>query len=140
VIGRDDLLDDLRFCDHSSRAVHIDAVYEFVAEVMATRSTAEWTTLLQQADIPNMPMHSIDSLIEDPHLHAIGYFPEYEHPSEGTIRMTAPVGEWSKSPPSIRTMAARLGEHSREILAGLGYDEAAIDALIAQGVTAVAAG
>ena len=135
VIERDDLLDDHRFCDHSSRATHIREVYEFVAEVMATRSTAEWAALLQKADIPTMPMHSIDSLIDDPHLNAIGFFPEYEHPSEGTIRTTAPLGEWSKTPPSIRSMAARLGEHSRDILRELGYGDAAINTMLAQGVT-----
>ena len=136
LIAREDLLNDPRFCDHSSRATHIREVYEFVAGVMATRSTADWSAALQQADIPTMPMHSIDSLINDPHLNAIGYFPEYAHPSEGTIRTTAPVGEWSKTPPSIRAMAARLGEHSREILCETGYDEASIDAMLAQGVTA----
>ncbi len=139
AIGRDDLLEDARFCDHSSRATHIREVYAFVADVMATRSTADWTALLQRADIPNMPMHSIDSLLEDVHLNAIGFFPEFEHLSEGTVRTTAPVGEWSRTPPSIRTLAARLGEHSREVLRELGYADAVIDAMAAQGVTFVPA-
>jgi crotonobetainyl-CoA:carnitine CoA-transferase CaiB-like acyl-CoA transferase len=139
MIDREDLLDDPRFCDHSSRATHIHDVYAFVAEVMATRSSAEWTELMKAADIPNMPMHSIDSLIDDPHLAAIGYFPEYEHASEGRLRTTAPVGEWSRTPPSIRSLAARLGEHSREILREAGYDDGAIDAMVGQGVTLEAA-
>ncbi len=136
LIGRDDLCTDPRFCDHSSRAANIDAVYEFVAEVMQTISTATWIDLLTEGDIPFAPMHTVDSLIEDEHLNAIGFFPQYEHPSEGKLRTTAPVGKWSKTPLSIRSHAARLGEHSREVLHEAGYSVAEIDAMIARGVTA----
>jgi crotonobetainyl-CoA:carnitine CoA-transferase CaiB-like acyl-CoA transferase len=140
IIGRDDLSQDKRFCDHSSRAANIREVYEFVAEVMKTKPTETWMRLLNEGDIPATPMHTIDSLIEDTHLNAIGFFPEYEHPTEGTIRTTAPVGKWSKTPPSIRALPARLGEHSREVLGELGYGDAEIDAMIVQHVTAVASG
>jgi crotonobetainyl-CoA:carnitine CoA-transferase CaiB-like acyl-CoA transferase len=137
IIGRDDLLNDKRFCDHSSRAANIREVYEFVAEVMKTKSTATWMQLLDEGDIPATAMHTIDSLIEDEHLNVIGFFPEYDHPSEGAIRTTAPVGTWSKTPPSIRILPARLGEHSREVLDELGYSAAEIEAMIAKKVTAV---
>ena len=137
MIGRTDLLADARFCDHSSRATNIKAVYEFVAEIMKTRTTAAWMQALDEGDIPATPMHTLDSLIDDPHLNAIGFFPEYDHPTEGRIRMTAPVGKWSETPPSIRAMAGRLGEHSREVLGELGYSAAEIDAMLAKKVTLV---
>jgi crotonobetainyl-CoA:carnitine CoA-transferase CaiB-like acyl-CoA transferase len=139
IIDRPDLLTDKRFCDHSSRAANIGEVYEFVADIMKTKSTAMWMQLLNAGDIPATPMHSIDSLIEDEHLNAIGYFPKFEHPTEGRIRATAPVGTWSASPPSIRALPARLGEHSREVLREAGYTDAAIDQLIAKRVTLVPA-
>jgi crotonobetainyl-CoA:carnitine CoA-transferase CaiB-like acyl-CoA transferase len=82
-------------------------------------------------------MHTLDSLIDDPHLNAIGFFPEYDHATEGRIRTTAPVGKWSETPPSIRSMAARLGEHSREVLSELGYSVAEIDEMIVKKVTLV---
>ena len=139
MIDRKDLLADARFCDHSSRATNIKAVYEFVADVMKTRTTAAWIEALDEGDIPATPMHTLDSLIDDPHLNAIGFFPEYDHATEGRIRTTAPVGKWSETPPSIRSMAARLGEHSREVLSELGYGPAEIDAMIAKKVTVVPA-
>ena len=135
AIGRNDLKNDPRFCDHTSRAANIREVYQLVAEIMQTRTTAEWQTLLEKADIPNMPMHTMDSLIDDPHLNAAGFFPIYEHPTEGKVRTTAPVGEWSETPLSIRRLAPRLGEHSREVLRELGYDEMTIDAMVASGAT-----
>ncbi len=139
MIDRRDLLTDVRFCDHSSRAANITAVYEFVAEMMKTRTTSDWMRALDEGDIPATPMHTLDSLIEDPHLDAIGFFPEYDHPTEGRIRMTAPVGKWSETPPSIRRLAGRLGEHSREVLGELGYSVTEIDALLAKKITAIPA-
>lgn len=135
AIGRPDLKADVRFKDHSARAAHIDEVYEFVATTIQAKSTAYWRALLEKADIPVATMHSIDSLLEDEHLQATGFLPEFDHPTEGRIRATAPVGEWSETPPSIRSLPAHLGEHSREILGELGYAKAEIDAMILQKVT-----
>ena len=135
AIDRNDLKDDPRFCDHTSRAANIRDVYQFVADIMLTRTTAEWQTLLEKADIPNTPMHTMDSLIDDPHLNSSGFFPMYEHPSEGTVRTTAPVGEWSETPLSIRRLAPQLGEHSREVLREAGLAEVEIDAMMASGAT-----
>ena len=135
AIGRKDLKTDPRFCDHTSRAANIRDVYQFVADIMLTRTTAEWQALLEKADIPNTPMHTMDSLIDDPHLNSSGFFPMYEHPSEGTVRTTAPVGEWSETPLSIRRLAPQLGQHSREVLLEAGLSDVAIDAMVASGVT-----
>ncbi|MEQ1518177.1 MAG: CoA transferase [Usitatibacteraceae bacterium] len=137
AIGRNDLKTDPRFCDHTSRAADIRAVYEFVADIMETRITSEWQALLDQADIPNTPMHTIDSLIDDPHMKASGFFPLYEHPTEGTVRTTAPVGDWSETPLSIRRLAPRLGEHSREVLREAGLPDVEIDSMLASGATRV---
>jgi crotonobetainyl-CoA:carnitine CoA-transferase CaiB-like acyl-CoA transferase len=51
------------------------------------------------------------------------------------VRTTAPVGEWSETPLSIRRLAPRLGEHSREVLREAGLNDADIDAMIASGAT-----
>jgi len=136
AIERPDLLQHPHFCTHSARAEHINEVYTFVAEIMKRRSTQDWKKLLHAADIPNTPMHSMDSLIDDPHLNGIGFLPLMEHPSEGTIRTTAPVGEWSETPLSIRSLAPRLGEHSREVLRELGYADSDIDAFMAANISA----
>lgn len=135
AIGRVDLKSDERFKDHSARAAHIGEVYEFVATTLRANTTAYWRALLEKADIPVATMHSIDSLLEDEHLQATGFLPEFDHPTEGRIRATAPVGEWSETPPSIRTLAAHLGEHSREILEQLGYSTSAIEVMIQQKIT-----
>ena len=138
AIGRADLKSDPKFSKHSTRAANIAEVYEFVAQTLAAKSTAHWRALLENADIPCATMHSIDSLLEDEHMQATGFFPVFDHPTEGRIRATAPVGKWSATPPSIRTLPARLGEHSREILLEAGYTQEEIVTMAAAKVTHLA--
>ena len=135
AIGRPDLKNDAKYRDHSARAANIGEVYEFVAKTIESESTAYWRELLDKADIPFATMHTIDSLLEDEHMQAIGFFPEFDHPTEGRIRATAPVGEWSATPPSIRTLPARLGEHSREVLTEAGYSFEEIEEMLVGRVT-----
>ncbi len=135
VIGRPELKADAKYRDHSARAANIGEVYAFVAKTIEAQSTAYWRELLDKADIPFATMHTIDSLLEDEHMQAIGFFPEFDHPTEGRIRATAPVGEWSATPPSIRSLPARLGEHSREVLSEAGYSSEEIEEMLVGRVT-----
>ncbi|HMM77867.1 MAG TPA: CoA transferase [Gammaproteobacteria bacterium] len=136
MIGRkDDFARDPRLANFTTRTAHIAELYAMVAEILRTRTTAEWLGLFEQADIPAMPLNTLETLIEDPHLVATGYFRRAEHPSEGAYRQMIPPQGWSESPPSIRRHAPRLGEHSAEVLREAGYDDATIAALVASGAT-----
>ena len=104
---------------------------------MRTRTTAEWIAALESADIPVQRMNNLTDIVEDPHLAAIGYFKQVEHPSEGRIKSMAVPSEWSESKPEYRRHAPRLGEHTREVLREAGYDEAAITRLIESGAAGV---
>ncbi|CUJ51895.1 CaiB/BaiF CoA transferase family protein [Achromobacter aegrifaciens] len=135
LIGRPELSRDPRFSTHGARAVHIGEVYAFVADVIATRSSQDWLEGLARADIPASPLYSVDDLLQDEHLAATGLIRPMDHPSEGRIRTTAPLGRYENTPTSIRRPAPRLGQHSREVLAEAGYDPARIDAMTARGIT-----
>jgi crotonobetainyl-CoA:carnitine CoA-transferase CaiB-like acyl-CoA transferase len=106
-----------------------------VAGVIATRSSAQWLEALTSADIPAMPLNSLDDLLDDPHHAATGFFKVMEHPSEGSIREMDIPTTWSKSQPEIRMHAPRLGEHSAEVLREAGYSDNEIAALRAAGAT-----
>lgn len=135
VIGRPELSEAPMFCTHGARAAHITEVYAFVAEVMATRSTDDWLAALQAADIPVARLHTAESLVDDPHLRQVGFFPEFDHPTEGRIRTLAPVGRYSATPAAIRRHAPRAGEHSVEVLREVGYTETQIEGLLRKRVT-----
>ena len=97
--------------------------------------TAEWLTLLEQADIPCGPMHTPDDLFNDPHLQAVGMFPEIDHPTEGRIRHIKVPVQFSKTPGGLQRHAERLGGSSAEVLRELGYSQEQISALAQSGVT-----
>src|SRR5215472_11823446 len=131
--GRADLADDPRLKDHATRAQHYAPVYAMLADIIGTGPTAEWMRLLQAADIPCVPMNSLDSLIDDEHLNTAGFFVEMEHPSEGAIRLTGIPSRWSREQPRVTRPPPRIGEHSVEILREAGYAGEEIAALCAEG-------
>ena len=124
---------DPRLNGITSRTSHYDFVYGWFSDIMKTRSTAEWTKLFEAADIPHAPLHDLDSLIDDPHLAAVGLLQSVEHPTEGTLRVAGPAATWSKTPPSIRHHPPRLGEHGGEILREAGLSDDEIGRLVAEG-------
>ncbi|QCG93359.1 CoA transferase [Azospirillum sp. TSA2s] len=136
LIGREGELDrDPRFADIGSRTRHINELYGLVADAIATRSTADWLADLTKADIPVMPLHTPDSLIDDGHHAATGFLRTVEHPHEGTVRSIGVPTRWSGRRPEPVRQAPRLGEHSVELLREAGYDEERIADLLARGVT-----
>jgi crotonobetainyl-CoA:carnitine CoA-transferase CaiB-like acyl-CoA transferase len=131
---------DVRFSSQNERLKHIDEVYGYLAGVLATRTTAEWMAAFTKADIPAAMMHSLDDILGDEHLNAIGYFKTTHHPSEGSIRETAIPTEWSASQPVSTRHAPRLGEHTLEVLREAGIDQETMDALLKQRVIVAAKG
>ena len=130
LIGRPELMADPRFATASGRARSFDAANALVAGEMRKRSTAQWIEALEAADIPVQRMNSLDDVVEDPHLAAIGYFREIDHPTEGRIRSLAVPSEWSESAPQYRSHAPRFGEHTCEVLREAGLSGAEIERLL----------
>ncbi len=133
AVGKGHILrDDPRFADIGARTANIDSLYDMIGEEVKHRTTAEWLKLLQENDIPCMVPHTIETLMEDPHLHDRGFFVYQDHPSEGRIRTMREPSTWSETVPPSGRFAPRLGQHTREILAEAGYSPAEVDAMIAE--------
>ncbi|HVC12882.1 MAG TPA: CoA transferase [Burkholderiales bacterium] len=138
LIGRPEILAEARFATPEARSRNYDSAYALVAEELEKRTTAEWLAALEAADIPVQRMNSLADVVADPHLAAIGYFRDAEHPTEGRIRSMAVPSEWSESEPEYRRHAPRLGEHTRELLAQAGLTHEAIEAMLASGAARAA--
>jgi crotonobetainyl-CoA:carnitine CoA-transferase CaiB-like acyl-CoA transferase len=133
MVGRAELAADPRFASAEGRSQNFDDVYSFVADEMARQTTAHWLEALERADIPVQRMNSLEDILKDPHLAAIGYFTPVEHPSEGTLLSMKVPSEWSETKPELRRPAPRFGEHTREVLKEAGYGDEAIEAMAKSG-------
>jgi formyl-CoA transferase len=134
AIGRESIAaEDERFATFANRSRNIDHVYGWLSQVFEERTTAEWTKLLEEADVPFMPMHDLQGVLRDPHLEATGFFAMAEHPSEGTIRSMRMPMAWSHHQSEAPKLAPRLGEHTTEVLRESGFAQEEIDALLASG-------
>jgi crotonobetainyl-CoA:carnitine CoA-transferase CaiB-like acyl-CoA transferase len=139
AIGRSEIFEnDPRFLNLTVRTQHINDLQALAAKIFLERTTNAWLALLDQADIPTMPLHTLETIFEDPHLKAVNMFEWTEHPTEGRVRRVAVPTTWTDSQPTPGRPAPQLGEHSAEILKELGYSDAEISSLISQGVTLTA--
>ena len=135
LTGRSEILEDARFKSTALRLANIEVVYATLAEICLTRTNAEWTELLKNSNVPHGSVQSIEGLLDDRQLAATGFWKEFDHPTEGRIRMPDIVPRFSRTEPEIRRLPPRLGEHSVEILAEAGLSQTEIDALIDAGAT-----
>ena len=136
-IGKGERMKDPRFATLQARTDHSAEVYAFLDATFRTRTTAQWLELLEKADVPAGPLHTLESLLDDEHLKAVGFFERHEHPTEGTVVSLRPPSRWSKTPLAIDRLPPRLGQHSGEILREAGFTPAEIAAMAASGATAL---
>ena len=133
VVGRPELADDPRFADFEARRRNKDELTGLLGEIFRTRGASEWLAALQAAGVPSGPVLSAPEALRDPHTLARGLVADTEHPHFGTVRQ--PVTPVRVGPPrSDHHRAPPLDADRGHVLENLlGYDQARIDALPAQG-------
>jgi crotonobetainyl-CoA:carnitine CoA-transferase CaiB-like acyl-CoA transferase len=135
LMGEEHWLSDPRFKDDISRGDNGAVISERMRRWAAAYSNAEALELLAKAKIPAGPVLKPQATLEDPHINAVGFLQPTEFPGAPRPAPIAKVPVWlSETPGSIRRRAPRLGEHTDQILAELGYNNSAIAALRDKGV------
>ena len=129
IAGRGDLASDPAWATLAGRQAHLDEMWATVASLLLARGNAEWLSRLLAADIPVAAVQDLEELLEDPHLAATGFWEMHRHPSEGMLRLPASPLGLQVTPPSIRRLPPRLGEHTQEILAEFGLSAAEQDGI-----------
>jgi crotonobetainyl-CoA:carnitine CoA-transferase CaiB-like acyl-CoA transferase len=129
VIGRPELADDARFRTNGDRMKNLAALTPLIAERLEARSSAEWIREFEAAGVPVGPVNKIGEMLADPQVAAREMVLEVDHPRAGRVKALGMPIKFSETPGEVARAAPLLGEHTREILAGLGYTPVEIDRL-----------
>jgi crotonobetainyl-CoA:carnitine CoA-transferase CaiB-like acyl-CoA transferase len=129
-------LDDPRFKTPAGRVKHADARLELTAEVIKTRTSAEWLARLDAEQVPCAPILGREDLLTDPQIAANGLIVESDHPRAGRMRQARPAARFDRTPAGLRSPAPLLGEHTDTILTELGVSPERLEDLRAAGVVA----
>jgi len=127
--GRPELARDPRFAGIAARTEHIGELYAILGEILLTRSTAEWLQTLERLEVPCAPVKSLDDLIDDPHLKAVGFFTVLEADAGPALRFAGVPALFDGARPPV-TRPPRLGEHTREVLVEAGLSAEQLSALL----------
>ncbi|OLF12533.1 CoA transferase [Actinophytocola xanthii] len=133
ALDRPDLLEDPRFATNTDRVRNRDQLSGELGATLAERDTDEWVELLLAAGVPAGPIRDYAQSCSDPHTLAREMVVEMDHPAEGTVRALGIPVKLSENAGAIRRVPPALGEHTDEILGAVGYSEADIEALRANG-------
>jgi crotonobetainyl-CoA:carnitine CoA-transferase CaiB-like acyl-CoA transferase len=135
LIGRADLLDDPRFAERHARKVNRAALKAEIEAALASDSAVNWEAQLFEAGVPAGRVMSVPEILAHPHLQSRGFIHEFA--GDGTTerqRVTRAGFRLHDADTAPATPAPVLSAHTRERLAALGYDDAHIDQLRAEGV------
>lgn len=117
ILGEPAFLDQPQFEGATQRFRNVGLLYQAVARLTPQHSTAYWLAQFSRADIPAMAARDIADILHEPHLEAVDFFQQREHPTEGRYHaMRAPVryGAYSPGEPAP---APHIGEHTAVIRA-----------------------
>ena len=109
-------------------------ITDYLKQLFLTKTRDEWFELLSQKDIPIGKVYSLDEVFADPQVLQRKMVIEVEHPSEGKIKQVGIAIKLSDTPGAVRSLAPMLGEHTGEILTGLGYSGQKVSQLRREGV------
>ena len=111
-----------------------DEIFARTRERLTTRTSAEWLELFDKNGVWAGPVYGYKELVDDPQIRHNGTFVEYDHHIEGRIKTPGFPYKFSRTPAAVYRGAPLVGEHTREVLREIGYDDAQIEALLAERV------
>ncbi|MFQ5415818.1 MAG: CaiB/BaiF CoA transferase family protein [Myxococcota bacterium] len=126
LVGRPELAEDPDYSTTRARLSRRDEVDALLRDWAGERSTADALAELTAADIPAAPVRTYAETARDPLVAERDMLQQTEQPGGATIPITGPAAKLSRTPTRVRSAAPALGQHTDEILAELGFDEAAI--------------
>ncbi len=116
LVGLEDVAAEPRFARNAERVANREAVIDLLKPIFTTKTTAQWISALEAANIPCGPINSIDQVFADPQAIARHLRISMDHTAAGPIDLVASPLRLEKTPPEYRLPPPLLGEHTDEVL------------------------
>jgi crotonobetainyl-CoA:carnitine CoA-transferase CaiB-like acyl-CoA transferase len=116
LLGLDRLLTDPRFASVGGRVAHRAELESLIEAMTVTKPKSHWLVHCEEAGIPAGPIYTVPEALDDPHARARAMTVAIEHPELGRVQALGNPVKMSKSPPTLRKLAPRLGEDNDAIL------------------------
>jgi crotonobetainyl-CoA:carnitine CoA-transferase CaiB-like acyl-CoA transferase len=133
AIGHGELTENPAYAEPADRSKNRDALNAELGAILRRHSSAHWIELLNEAGVPCGPINTIDQVFADPQVRHLGLAQAVHSHERGDIELVGQPISMSRTPSRIRTPPPLMGEHTDELLRGLGYDDERIAALRAAG-------
>jgi crotonobetainyl-CoA:carnitine CoA-transferase CaiB-like acyl-CoA transferase len=132
-IGRPELEKDPRFDSLANRTRNGPALIALLDEAFAARPLAEWREIFDREGVWWSPVQNVREALEDPQMRAAGAFTKVDTP-EGEREMVPPPVDFDETPWNVRCSAPEAGQHTEDVMLGMGLDWEEIARLKEQGV------
>jgi crotonobetainyl-CoA:carnitine CoA-transferase CaiB-like acyl-CoA transferase len=123
ALERPDLIDDPRFDTEPKRIQNKGELFPILDAQFRTKDRGEWLAIMSAADLLFAPVNTIKEVLEDDQALANGYIVDFDHRLLGKVKIPGYPAHFSKELAGTRTHAPELGEHTREVLEEIGYDD-----------------
>ena len=134
AVGKQEWITDERFDTGPKRSKNRAAMNEVIGELTVTKTSNEWVEMFEEVGVPCGPIYNMAEMFADPQVKHLQMATPVQHPRMGEFEVVNQAIKLSRTPHQIRTATPEQGEHTDEILSGLGYDDATIKAMHEKGV------
>ena len=134
LVGHPEWIDDDRFANPRARVENADALMAMIIPIIETRTTRAWSGEFARIDVLHAAVHTHEELFNDEQVKAVDAIRWVEDDTLGRIPMASIPGQPPHETGHMLSHSPHVGEHSRDVLAELGYGAVAIDDMVSKGV------
>src|SRR5215470_9195329 len=123
ILGLAEIAKDPRFEAMKSRLANYGVLRPMIERVVSKMTRTEVMTALSEVGIPVGPINTVGEILEDPQIHARQMVVELTHPEYGPLKVLGIPMKLSSTPGVVQNAPPKFGEHNRDVLGKLGFDE-----------------
>lgn len=135
TLKREQYLSDPRFSSYANRKINEDAISEIIKDAVGEWQATELEAKLCDAGVPCSIVRDYEQVFKDQHIRDRKVLIEVKGRDGQPVKAVRNPVLMDRDGPSVKRLPPRIGEHSEEILGGLGYSSAQIEKLVAAGIT-----